>query len=140
MSAFIYAWGQFLDHDLDLTPNAAPGQSFNVQVPLGDPSFDPKSTGTQVIPLNRSQFDPATGTSAANPRQQQNVITAWIDGSVRWLEAARRRLTIFIGGKMRLRRRHAAFNTLACQPTMLTSFRTTSSSWAGMSGRMRTSS
>ena len=30
MSAMIYAWGQFLDHDLDLTPSASPAQPFNV--------------------------------------------------------------------------------------------------------------
>src|SRR5207248_832194 len=81
MSAMIYAWGQFLDHDLDLTPSATPAQAFNVAVPTGDPSFDPAGTGTQVIPLNRSLFDPATGTSASNPRQQVNTITSWMDGS-----------------------------------------------------------
>ena len=81
MSAFIYVWGQFLDHDLDLTPNGTPAESLPVLVPTGDPYFDPLSTGTQTIPLNRSIYDSATGTSAANPRQQINVITAFIDGS-----------------------------------------------------------
>src|SRR2546430_243 len=38
--------------------------------------------GTQIIPLNRSIYDPATGTSTTNPRQQINQITAWIDGSM----------------------------------------------------------
>ena len=73
----IYAWGQFIDHDLDLTGNAT--QAFNIPVPTGDPSFDPNGTGTQIIPLNRSISDPATGTS--NPRQQVNTVTAWLDGS-----------------------------------------------------------
>src|SRR5207248_7866085 len=36
---------------------------------------------TQTIPLNRSLSDPRTGTSAANPRQQINTVTAWLDGS-----------------------------------------------------------
>jgi hypothetical protein len=81
MSAMIYAWGQFVDHDLDLTPNASPAQPFNIRVPTGDPAFDPNSTGTQVIPLNRSVSDPDTGTSRANPRQQVNVITSYLDGS-----------------------------------------------------------
>jgi peroxidase len=80
LSAMVYAWGQFLDHDLDLTPGGS--EPFNVKVPTGDPSFDPLSTGTQVIPLNRSIFDPATGASTSNPRQQINTITAFIDGSV----------------------------------------------------------
>ncbi|MCX5659996.1 MAG: peroxidase [Planctomycetota bacterium] len=82
MSDYVYAWGQFLDHDLDLTTTAAsPSQPFNIAVPTGDPSFDPASTGTKVIPLNRSSSDPATGTSASNPRQQVNTVTAFIDGS-----------------------------------------------------------
>lgn len=79
LAAMIYAWGQFLDHDIDLTPGASPSQRFNVQVPTGDPYFDPNGTGTQVIPLNRSLYNPATGTN--NPRQQVNIITAWVDGS-----------------------------------------------------------
>jgi peroxidase len=77
LSAMIYAWGQFVDHDLDLTPNASPAEPFNVAVPSGDPSFDPGNLGSQVIPLNRSLSDPAVG----NPRQQVNTITAWLDGS-----------------------------------------------------------
>lgn len=82
LSPFVYAWGQFIDHDLDLTPSASPASPFNVAVPAGDPWFDPASTGTQVIPLTRSQFDPSTGTSSRNPRQQTSVITAWLDGSM----------------------------------------------------------
>ncbi|MFO0809152.1 MAG: peroxidase family protein [Gemmataceae bacterium] len=82
MSNFVYAWGQFIDHDLDLVNSASPGQSFNVAVPTGDPSFDPTLTGTQVIPLSRSAYDSTTGTSATNPRQQVNSITAFLDGSM----------------------------------------------------------
>lgn len=82
MSAFVYAWGQFIDHDLDLTTSASPAVAFNVAVPKGDPYFDPNSTGTQTIPLSRSKYDAATGTSATNPRQQVTDITAWIDGSM----------------------------------------------------------
>src|SRR5215217_6417425 len=77
----IYAWGQFVDHDLDLTPNASPAVPLDILVPAGDPSFDPSGTSTQVIPLNRSASDPATGTGTDNPLQQVNVVTAWLDGS-----------------------------------------------------------
>jgi hypothetical protein len=80
VSAFIWAWGQFIDHDLDLTPTS--DVPFNISVPSGDPQFDPTGTGTQVIPDTRSVTDPATGTSAANPLNQPTVITAWVDGSM----------------------------------------------------------
>jgi len=81
LSAFIYAWGQFLDHDIDQTVSGTANEALPVSVPTGDPWFDPASTGTQMIPLTRSLFDSATGTSASNPRQQINSITAFIDGS-----------------------------------------------------------
>jgi peroxidase len=50
-------------------------------VPAGDPVFDPDGTGTAIIPFRRAIFDPATGTSHWNPRQQINEITGFIDGS-----------------------------------------------------------
>jgi hypothetical protein len=81
LSDFIYAWGQFIDHDLDLTP-VGTTEPLNIPVPTGDPWFDPAGTGTQVIFDSRSVFDPATGTGPDNPRQQPNAITAFLDGSV----------------------------------------------------------
>ena len=58
LSAFIYVWGQFLDHDIDLTePPTTDREAFNIAVPDGDAFFDPDGTGTQVIRLNRSRFD-----------------------------------------------------------------------------------
>jgi peroxidase len=75
-SDFIWVWGQFLDHDLSFTPGAAEAEP--IPVPLGDPFFDPLRTGSQVIPFRRSVFDPGTGSTS--PRQQPNLITAYIDG------------------------------------------------------------
>ena len=102
LSNFIYAWGQFIDHDLDLTTSASPREAFNIAVPQGDPQFDPLSTGTQIIPLSRSKYDPATGTSTTNPRQQVNTITAWVDGSMVYGSDATRAaaLRTFSGGKL----------------------------------------
>ncbi len=81
LSSFLWQWGQFLDHDIDLTDGADPAEAFNVEIPRGDPWFDPAATGTVQILLNRSLYDPATGTAADNPREQINEITGWIDGS-----------------------------------------------------------
>ncbi len=80
VSDWFWQWGQFLDHDLDLTPGTS-GEAFNILVPTGDPEFDPSNSGTQEISFTRSIFDFSTGTSASNPREQINEITAYIDGS-----------------------------------------------------------
>ncbi|WP_020476030.1 peroxidase family protein [Zavarzinella formosa] len=101
LSAMIYAWGQFIDHDLDLTPTGT--GDFPVPVPTGDPSFDPTGTGTQTIPLTRSAYDPATGTAPGNPRQQINSITAWLDGSMVYGSdaATAASLRTMVGGQMK---------------------------------------
>ncbi len=102
-SDWLWQWGQFIDHDLDLTEPHQPLEPFNIPVPTGDPYFDPMGTGTQVISLNRSIYDPATGTSPSNPRQQLNQITAFIDASnVYGSDAVRANfLRTFEGGKLK---------------------------------------
>jgi hypothetical protein len=80
VSDLFWQWGQFLDHDLDLTEVDA-GESANIPIPAGDSFFDPLNTGTQSMPFNRSTYDPSTGTGMDNPRQQRNDITGWIDAS-----------------------------------------------------------
>ncbi|MFM8577922.1 MAG: peroxidase family protein [Planctomycetaceae bacterium] len=80
-TAFVYAWGQFLDHDLGLTGAAVPGERFAIEVPAGDPWFDPTGAGTMTISMRRSAWDPSSGTDANNPRQQVNSLSAFIDGS-----------------------------------------------------------
>ncbi len=81
LAAMVYAWGQFIDHDIDLTTTSA-AEAYPVDVPQWDSYFDPTGTGTAQIYLSRSIYDPATGTSTSNPRQQINTITAFLDGSV----------------------------------------------------------
>ena len=79
-SDFVWAWGQFIDHDLDLTNTS--DVPFNIAVPTGDPTFDPLSLGNQTLPDSRSVTDPTTGASTSNPLNFPNSITSWIDGSM----------------------------------------------------------
>lgn len=78
---FLWVWAQFLDHDITLTELAHPVETANIPVPKGDLWFDPNYTGTQTLPFTRSEFDTTTGSSQINPREQTNIITAWIDAS-----------------------------------------------------------
>lgn len=103
VSAFIYVWGQFIDHDMDLTEPPTTGrEALPIAVPADDALFDPNGTGTQVIGFTRSRFDATTGTSTDNPREQFNQITTWIDGSTDYGsdQATADRLRSFVGGKL----------------------------------------
>lgn len=75
-----WAWGQFLDHDISHTTSGQ--EFFPIAVPLGDAEFDPRGTGSVILPFTRSIFDRLTGTEPGNPRNQRNLVTAYIDGSV----------------------------------------------------------
>ncbi|CAM2005308.1 peroxidase family protein [Acanthopleuribacter pedis] len=78
---FLWQWGQFLDHDIDLTDGTNPPEPEPIAIPSGDPFFDPTASGTAEMSFNRSLYDKTTGETAENPRQQVNEITAWIDAS-----------------------------------------------------------
>ncbi len=81
VSDYVWQWGQFVDHDIDLTGGVFPAELAPVQIPPGDPHFDPDAAGNQVMQFNRSIYDPSTGTGPNNSRQQMNEITGWIDAS-----------------------------------------------------------
>jgi hypothetical protein len=77
LSGMMYAWGQFIDHDLSLaTPDRV--TDISVEVPAGDP-FLPDGS---VIPITRVVTDPASGTGPDNPAIAINTITGWLDGSM----------------------------------------------------------
>ncbi|WP_210421359.1 peroxidase family protein [Roseimaritima ulvae] len=81
LSDMVWQWGQFIDHDITLTP-VDEDDHFDVPIPERDPYFDPAGTGTVTLPLPRSTAADGTGTDTSNPRQQVNVNTAFIDGSM----------------------------------------------------------
>jgi peroxidase len=77
VSAFMYAWGQFIDHDLTLTRTDGVSD-ISVVVPAGD-SVLPAGT---IIPITRAVIDPTTGAGPSNPAMALNSNTAWLDASM----------------------------------------------------------
>jgi hypothetical protein len=57
-SAWIYVFGQFVDHDLDLESNSPSTPAIDIVVPAGDPLF---KAGTHIA-MNRDTRDPKTNT------------------------------------------------------------------------------
>jgi peroxidase len=70
LSAFMYSWGQFIDHDLDLSTTDRVNH-IDVQ----------GSDGTLNI-ITRATIDPNTGAGTNSPATAINTITGWLDASM----------------------------------------------------------
>jgi len=102
LSDFIWGWGQFIDHDINLNDDNL-SEPHNITVPACDVMFDPMCSGSVEIRMFRSLSDPATGTSIANPRKHINNITSFIDGSAVYGSSPTRAnwLRTFVDGKLK---------------------------------------
>src|SRR6478735_6108887 len=76
LSGMMYAWGQFIDHDLDLQKEGTGTDDISIKVPADDEFLPPGS----MIPLTRVAIDPATGVTG-HPAAAINTVTGWLDGS-----------------------------------------------------------
>jgi len=98
LSDFVYSFGQFMDHDMDLTPGN--GAYMPIAVPPGDPIGGPNDT---PLAFAGSQTDPTTGTGPGNPAQDVNTITSYLDLSQVYGSdlATDNALRLFVGGLMK---------------------------------------
>lgn len=94
-SDFVWQFGQFLDHDITLSPTGV-SEFFPIMISdTSDPLYP-------MIPMMRSSFDATTGTGPGNPRQQVNANTSYLDASMVYGsdEARANALREYSGGRL----------------------------------------
>jgi peroxidase len=74
LSSYMWAWGQFVDHEITLTHLS--DEKDPIITPVDDPDFP-----NAEIPFRRSEIMDGTGTSTAKPREQKNALSAYIDAA-----------------------------------------------------------
>ena len=74
LSGMMYAWGQFLDHDLDLAKTDGKTH-IDISISPGDPDLS-----ASKISMTRTVIDPATGLNG-KAATAVNSVTGWLDGS-----------------------------------------------------------
>ncbi len=88
-SDYVWQWGQFLDHDITLTPTGS--EFFPIMVTqAGDPL-------SPIIPMTRSAAADGTGGSTDHPREQMNLNSAYIDASMVYGSSADRAAALRLG-------------------------------------------
>lgn len=103
LSDYLWVFGQFLDHDV-VEVEGNPQEPAFIPVDFPDPHFNPGGAYQNVfIPMSRNMPFHGTGTSIGNPRQHENLLTSWIDGSNVYGsdEVRANYLRSFVDGKMK---------------------------------------
>ncbi|XP_025864992.2 thyroid peroxidase [Vulpes vulpes] len=98
-SDLLTVWGQYIDHDVAFTPQSASGAAFGAgadcqltcdnRSPCFPIQLSPDASGPACLPFSRSSAACGTGIqgalfgnlSSANPRQQMNGLTSFLDAS-----------------------------------------------------------
>ena len=100
LSDFVWAFGQFIDHDISLTETDPFQAPTLLEIPENDDFFEVD----EKIFLSRSKFEPNTGTAPGNPRQFANEVSSFLDASVIYGSDIERSswLRSYEGGKMKV--------------------------------------